>query len=145
MKTRHFAGIPAIPFEGPGTDNPLAFRHYNSAEVIDGKTMKAHMRFGIAYWHSFRGTGADPFGPGTITRPWEKGKNELAVAKTRMDAAFEFFQKIDAPYWCWHDRDIAPEGVMGDATKGTAAKGERWLKAALDDVAVQIRELLQRP
>ena len=110
MKTRHFTGIPAIPFEGPGTDNPLAFRHYNSAEVIDGKTMKEHMRFGIAYWHSFRGTGADPFGPGTITRPWEKGKNELAVAKTRMDAAFEFFQKIDAPYWCWHDRDIAPEG-----------------------------------
>ncbi|MDA9846108.1 xylose isomerase [bacterium] len=110
MKSRHFAGIPPIPYEGPGTDNPLAFRHYNSAEVIDGKTMKEHMRFGIAYWHSFRGTGADPFGPGTIVRPWEKGKSELAVAKTRMDAAFEFFQKIDAPFWCWHDRDIAPEG-----------------------------------
>jgi len=72
--------------------------------------MKEHMRFGIAYWHSFRGTGADPFGPGTIVRPWEKGKSELSVAKTRMDAAFEFFQKIDAPFWCWHDRDIAPEG-----------------------------------
>jgi len=110
MKTNHFAGIPAIPYEGPGTDNPLAFRHYNSAEVIEGKTMKEHMRFGIAYWHSFRGTGADPFGPGTIIRPWEKGKDEISVAKTRMDAAFEFFQKIDAPYWCWHDRDIAPEG-----------------------------------
>ena len=110
MKSRHFPGIPVIPYEGPGTDNPLAFRHYNSAEVIDGKTMKEHMRFGIAYWHSFRGTGADPFGPGTIIRPWEKGKSELAVAKTRMDAAFEFFQKIDAPFWCWHDRDIAPEG-----------------------------------
>jgi len=110
MKKTHFAGIPAIPYEGPGTDNPLAFRHYNSAEVIEGKTMKAHMRFGIAYWHSFRGTGADPFGPGTIIRPWEKGKDEISVAKTRMDAAFEFFQKIDAPYWCWHDRDIAPEG-----------------------------------
>ena len=110
MKTRHFTGIPAIPYEGPGTDNPLAFRHYNSAEVIDGKTMKEHMRFGIAYWHSFRGVGSDPFGPGTVVRPWEKGKDEMSIAKKRMDAAFEFFQKIDAPFWCWHDRDIAPEG-----------------------------------
>ncbi|WED64393.1 xylose isomerase [Synoicihabitans lomoniglobus] len=110
MKSRHFAGIPQIPFEGTGTENPLAFRHYNPDEVIDGKTMKEHMRFGIAYWHSFRGTGGDPFGPGTIVRPWEKGKDAISVAKKRMDAAFEFFQKIQAPFWCWHDRDIAPEG-----------------------------------
>jgi xylose isomerase len=110
MKSRHFAGIPQIPFEGTGTENPLAFRHYNPDEVIDGKTMKDHMRFGIAYWHSFRGVGSDPFGPGTIVRPWEKGKDPITVAKKRMDAAFEFFQKIQAPYWCWHDRDIAPEG-----------------------------------
>ena len=110
MKSRHFAGIPQIPYEGTGTENPLAFRHYNPDEVIDGKTMKEHMRFGIAYWHSFRGTGSDPFGPGTIIRPWESGKDPISVAKKRMDAAFEFFQKIQAPFWCWHDRDIAPEG-----------------------------------
>ena len=110
MKSRHFADFPQIPYEGPGTDNPLAFRHYNPDEVVDGKTMKEHMRFGIAYWHSFRGVGSDPFGPGTIERPWEKGRDQMSIAKKRMDAAFEFFQKIQAPFWCYHDRDIAPEG-----------------------------------
>ena len=99
-----------VAYEGPRAKNPLAFRHYNPAELIDGRTMKEHMRFSIAYWHSFRGTGADPFGPGTIIRPWEKGKDPVSVAKVRMDAAFEFFTKIESPFWCFHDRDIAPEG-----------------------------------
>jgi xylose isomerase len=78
--------------------------------MIDGRTMAEHLRFSVAYWHSFRGTGADPFGPGTIERPWEKGRDPISIAQTRMDAAFEFFQKIRAPFWCFHDRDIAPEG-----------------------------------
>ena len=109
MKT-HFPGISTIRYEGARSANPLAFRHYNPDEVVDGQTMEAHMRFSIAYWHAFRGTGSDPFGPGTIVRPWEKGKDPVSVAKVRMDAAFEFFQKIRAPFWCFHDRDIAPEG-----------------------------------
>ncbi|MCR6655829.1 MAG: xylose isomerase [Opitutus sp.] len=108
-KKSHFA-VPTIQFEGAGSDNPLAFRHYNPDEVIDGRTLSEHMRFSIAYWHAFRGTGSDPFGPGTIVRPWESGKDPVSVAKIRMDAAFEFFQKIRAPFWCFHDRDIAPEG-----------------------------------
>ena len=108
--TAHFAKINTIAYEGPGATNALAFRHYNPDELIDGKTMSAHMRFSIAYWHSFRGTGSDPFGPGTILRPWEKGTDAVSIAKVRMDAAFEFFQKIRAPFWCFHDRDIAPEG-----------------------------------
>jgi len=106
----HFPSIPAIPYEGPGTDNPLAFRHYNPDEVIDGRTMAEHLRFSIAYWHAFRGVGADPFGPGTIVRPWEAGRDPVGVAKVRLEAAFEFFQKIRAPFYCFHDRDIAPEG-----------------------------------
>ncbi len=106
----HFPRIKTIAYEGTGSANPLAFRHYNPDEVIDGKTLGEHLRFSIAYWHAFRGTGGDPFGPGTIVRPWETGKDELSIAKTRMDAAFEFFQKIRAPFWCFHDRDIAPEG-----------------------------------
>lgn len=111
-KTRksHFPRIKTIAYEGSGSANPLAFHHYNPDEVIDGKTMSEHLRFSIAYWHSFRGVGSDPFGPGTIVRPWEKGKDPVSVAKVRMDAAFEFFQKIRAPFWCFHDRDIAPEG-----------------------------------
>ena len=106
----HFPRIKTIAYEGPGTANALAFRHYNPDEKIDGKTMSAHLRFSIAYWHAFRGVGGDPFGPGTIVRPWEKGTDAVSIAKVRMDAAFEFFQKIRAPFWCFHDRDIAPEG-----------------------------------
>ena len=112
MKSRksHFPRIKTIAYEGTSTEKSLAFRHYNPDEIIDGKTMSEHMRFSIAYWHSFRGAGSDPFGPGTIVRPWEKGKDELSIAKNRIDAAFEFFQKIRAPFWCFNDRDIAPEG-----------------------------------
>jgi xylose isomerase len=106
----HFPNIPAIAYEGPKSDNPLAFRHYDPDEIIGGKSLADHLRFSIAYWHSFRGTGSDPFGPGTIDRPWEKGRDPVSVAKVRMDAAFEFFQKIRAPFYCFHDRDIAPEG-----------------------------------
>src|SRR4051812_40460353 len=106
----HFPRIKPIAYEGTRSANPLAFRHYNPDEVIDGRTMSEHLRFSIAYWHAFRGTGSDPFGPGTINRPWEKGTDPVSVAKLRMDAAFEFFQKIRAPFWCFHDRDNAPEG-----------------------------------
>jgi xylose isomerase len=106
----HFPNIPTIEYGGPDSADALAFRHYDPDDVIDGQPMSAHLRFSIAYWHSFRGTGADPFGPGTIQRSWEKGRDPISVALTRMDAAFEFFQKIRAPFWCFHDRDIAPEG-----------------------------------
>jgi xylose isomerase len=106
----HFPKIRRVSYEGPRSSRALAFRHYNPDERVDGVTMAQHMRFSVAYWHSFRGTGSDPFGPGTIVRPWDRGKDALSVAKNRMDAAFEFFQKIRAPFWCFHDRDIAPEG-----------------------------------
>ncbi|MDP2138455.1 MAG: xylose isomerase, partial [Candidatus Didemnitutus sp.] len=106
----HFPAVGRIAYEGAGSKNALAFKHYNPAELIDGKSMKDHLRFSIAYWHAFRSVGADPFGPGTTNRPWERGRDPVSVAKVRMDAAFEFFQKIEAPFWCFHDRDIAPEG-----------------------------------
>jgi xylose isomerase len=109
-KVSHRFSIPKIRYEGPGSKNPLAFRHYNPAEKVDGRTLKEHLRFSIAYWHSFRGAGSDPFGPGTITRRWEKGSDAVSIAKARMDAAFDFFVKIESPFWCFHDRDIAPEG-----------------------------------
>ncbi len=110
--------IKKIEYEGPETDNPLAFRHYNPDEIIGGKSMKDHLRFSIAYWHSFRGVGLDPFGGGTITRPWESKGSEMGIALKRMDAAFEFFEKIQAPYYCFHDRDIAPEGkTLGESNR----------------------------
>ncbi len=126
----HFPKIKTIAYEGPQSVNALSFKHYNPDEVIDGRTMSAHLRFSIAYWHAFRGTGGDPFGPGTIQRPWEKGTNAVAIAKTRMDAAFEFFQKIRAPFYCFHDRDIAPEGR-------TLAESNRYL----DQVVAHAKQL----
>lgn len=140
MKSRktHFPKIKTIAYEGTGTEKSLAFRHYNPDEIIDGKTMSEHMRFSIAYWHSFRGAGSDPFGPGTISRPWEKGKDELSVAKKRMDAAFEFFQKIRAPFWCFHDRDIAPEGRTLAQSNKNLAKIVAHAKALQKDTGVKL-------
>jgi xylose isomerase len=107
----YFSHIPPIRYEGVRSRNPLAFKYYDPSEIIAGQTLKEHLRFSIAYWHSFRGTGSDPFGLPTIQRRWERGGDVVSVAKTRMDAAFEFFTKIEAPFWCFHDRDIAPEGT----------------------------------
>src|ERR671926_215835 len=105
-----FAEIEKIRFEGPKSKNPLAFRHYNQEEVIEGKPMREHFRFAVAYWHTFRGTGSDPFGPGTMLRPWEDGTDSVEMAQKRVRVAFEFMDKLGAPFYCFHDRDVAPEG-----------------------------------
>ncbi|MEM7234766.1 MAG: xylose isomerase, partial [Planctomycetota bacterium] len=106
-----FPEISKISYEGPESDNPLAFRHYNENEVVEGKTMKEHFRFSVAYWHTFRGQGADPFGPGTAHRPWEAATDSVENAVNRVDVAFEFMEKLGAPFYCFHDRDVAPEGA----------------------------------
>ena len=105
-----FPNIPRIAYEGPESDNPLAFRWYNPEEVIEGKTMKEHLRFTVCYWHTFRGTGSDPFGSCTMVRPWDDGSDSVENAIRRAHVAFEFFEKLGAPYYAFHDRDIAPEG-----------------------------------
>ncbi len=105
-----FPNISQIKYEGPKSKNPLAFKHYNADQKIDGKTMKDHLRFGVAYWHTFRGTGSDPFGPGTAIRPWDDGSNSVENAQRRVRVAFEFMEKLGAPFYCFHDRDVAPEG-----------------------------------
>ena len=106
----YFPGIGKIEFEGRESDNPLAFKFYDENRLVAGKTMKEHMRFAIAYWHTFCGTGEDPFGPGTQIFPWATGDNAIERAKNKMDAAFEFFTKIGAPYYCFHDLDVVSEG-----------------------------------
>ncbi|MGY8748424.1 MAG: xylose isomerase [Pirellulales bacterium] len=108
--TNAFPEINKIQYEGPGSDNPLAFRWYNPDELVEGKTMKEHLRFTVCYWHTFRGTGADPFGSGTMVRPWDDGSNSVENACHRARVAFEFFEKLDVPYYAFHDRDVAPEG-----------------------------------
>jgi xylose isomerase len=105
-----FKNISAINYEGPRSKNPLAFKHYNADEIVAGKTMREHLRFAVVYWHTFRGTGSDPFGAGTMQRPWDDGSSSVSNAQKRARVAFEFIAKLGAPYYCWHDRDVAPEG-----------------------------------
>jgi len=104
----YFPGIGRIPFEGRGSDNPLAFKVYDAKKVIGGKTMQEHLRFAACYWHTFCNAGHDPFGPGTRQFPWEVG-SPMATAEAKVDAAFEFFTKLGVPYWCFHDVDLAPD------------------------------------
>jgi xylose isomerase len=105
-----FPGIGKIKFEGKESKNPLSFKYYDEKKVIAGKTLKEHMRFAMAYWHTMTGTGGDPFGPGTKTLPWDAKKDDVEKAKDRMDAAFEFTSKMGIPYYCFHDFDLIAEG-----------------------------------
>lgn len=109
-KREFFKGIPKIQYEGPKSKNPLAFKHYNPDELVDGKPMKEHLRFAVAYWHTIRNQLADMFGAGTAIRPWEDGTNSMEMARTRVRVAFEFMEKLGVEYYTFHDRDIAPEG-----------------------------------
>ena len=107
--TSWFENVPNIPYEGPNSDNPLAFTHYNADEMVAGKSMRDHLRFAVCYWHAMRGTGADPFGVGCRSMPWSVADEEMQAAHQTMDAMFEFVTKLGSPFWCFHDRDIAPE------------------------------------
>jgi xylose isomerase len=120
-----FAGIGKIGYEGPATKNMLAFRHYDAEALVEGKPMKDHLRFAVSYWHAFRGTGSDPFGPGTMIRPWESDGDPLAMAVKRVDVAFEFLEKLGVGFYCFHDRDVAPDGA-------TLAESNRNLDVVAD-------------
>ncbi|MGB0991108.1 MAG: xylose isomerase [Akkermansiaceae bacterium] len=106
----HFPNIPQFQYEGPGSSNPFAFRHYNPDEEVGGKKMRDHLRFGAAYWHVMRNELGDPFGAGTALMPWDDGTESLQNALNRVPVFFEFLEKSQIDYYCFHDRDIAPEG-----------------------------------
>jgi xylose isomerase len=101
--------VNSIKFEGPNSKNPFSFKHYNPEEQINGKTMEELLRFAVSYWHTFTGDGTDPFGASTMQRPWNHLKG-MDLAKARVEASFEFFEKLNVPYFCFHDVDVAPEG-----------------------------------
>jgi xylose isomerase len=105
-----FPGIGEIKFEGRESDNPLAFKWYDENKIVAGKKLKDHLKFAVAYWHSFGNTGGDPFGPGTKLFPWNQSSDAVQAAKDKMDAAFEFITKLGAPYYCFHDIDLVDEG-----------------------------------
>lgn len=127
--TEFFPDVPKIAFEGPTSKNPLAFKHYNAEEVVAGRTMTEWLRFSVCYWHTFRANGADPFGSPTLNRPWEDGTDSLDNALKRVDVAFEFITKLGVPYYCFHDRDVAPEGASLSESH-----------ANLDAVAAKLKE-----
>jgi len=109
MANTYFPEVPKIQFEGPGSKNPFAFKHYNPEELVDGKAMKDHLRFAGAYWHCMRGMLGDPFGEGTALMPWDDKSNSIDNALKRVDVFFEFLDKMGIDFYAFHDRDIAPE------------------------------------
>ncbi|NRT34870.1 xylose isomerase [Clostridium beijerinckii] len=106
----YFENVSKINYEGENSKNPYSFKYYNPDEIIGDKAMKEHLRFALSYWHTLTANGADPFGVGTMIRPWDSETNEMDLAKARMEAAFELMDKLNIEYFCFHDRDIAPEG-----------------------------------
>jgi len=125
-----FPKIKTVEFEGPKSKNLFAFKHYNPGELVEGKPMRDHLRFSVVYWHTMRGMGADMFGVGTARRPWEDGTNSLKMALKRVPVMFEFCQKLGAPFYAFHDRDVAPEG-----------KDLRESNKNLDAVAKELKKL----
>ena len=113
MSTGFFGDVTKIPFEGPESDNPLAFRHYDPDEVLMGKRMEDHLRFAVCYWHSLVWPGGDPFGGQTFNRPWfaDRMGDTMDAAKMKADVAFELFSALGVPYYCFHDADVRPEGA----------------------------------
>ncbi len=116
-----FPGVKRIKYEGPKSRNPLAFRHYNPKQKVLGKTMAEHLRFSVCYWHTMKNACADPFGPGTMLRPWA-ASDPMAEAETTMHAMFEFLTKLGVGFWCFHDLDIAPEAETLAETNGRVKK-----------------------
>lgn len=132
-----FKGIGKIPFEGAGSTNPLSFKVYDENKVVAGKSMKEHMRFAVAYWHSFCGDGSDPFGNGTMNFPWA-ASTPMETAKNKADACFEFATKMSIPYYCFHDRDASPEGSSVAESEKNLQEVTSWLKERQDATGVKL-------
>lgn len=133
MTSGFFEGIEKVRFEGVDSDNPLAFRHYNPDEVVLGKRMEDHLRFAVAWWHTFAWEGGDPFGGATFERPWHP-QDEMGRAKLKADIAFEMFELLGQPFFCWHDADIRPE-------QGNFADNLRTLEEITDYIGEKMQDV----
>lgn len=133
-----FKGVDKVQYEGPESDNPLAFKYYDENRIVAGKSMKEFLRFATCYWHSFCGTGGDPFGPGTQLRPWLEGPDAATRARSKMDAAFEFFTKLGTPYFCFHDIDLVEEGASRSETQDRLFTIVDYAKQKMADSGVKL-------
>jgi len=127
-----------IQFEGSTSKNPLAFKHYNAEELVGGKAMKDHLRFGAAYWHVMRNDLSDPFGAGTAHMPWDDGSDSVENALNRVDVFFEFLDKTGIEFYCWHDRDIGPELSDLEASSAALDQVVAKLKTKQAETGVQL-------
>ncbi|MFS4483751.1 xylose isomerase [Hyunsoonleella sp. 2307UL5-6] len=134
----YFKGIGDIKFEGAASDNPLAFKYYNPEQVVAGKTMREHFRFAVAYWHTFCGQGADPFGPGTQNFEWDQANDPMQAAKDKADAAFEFITKMGFDYFCFHDYDLVAEGATLAESEKRLAGITEYLKGKKAESGVKL-------
>ena len=135
---QYFPQVPKIQYEGPDSRNDLAFKHYNPDEMIEGRSMRDLFRFSVCYWHTFRGTGTDPFGAATLSRPWDDGSDSVKNALKRVDVAFEFISKLGAPFYCFHDRDVAPEGKNLKESNANLDKVAAKLKQKQDETGIKL-------
>ena len=133
-----FPKIKKIKYEGPDSKNPLSFKWYNEDEIVAGKTMKEHLRFSVVYWHTFRNPLSDPFGVGTAFRPWDDGSESVKNAQKRVRAAFEFIEKLGAPYYAFHARDVAPEGKSLAASNKNLDAVAKVLKAEQERTGIKL-------
>ena len=134
----YFKGIGDIKFEGKESDNPLAFKYYNPEQVVAGKTMRDHFKFAVAYWHTFCGQGADPFGPGTQNFEWDKSADPIQAAKDKADAAFEFIGKMGFDYFCFHDFDLIQEGASFAESEKRLAMITEYIKEKKDASGIKL-------
>jgi xylose isomerase len=134
----YFNTIDAIPYEGPDSDNPLAFRWYEKYRAVLGKRMEDHLRFAVCYWHSFCGNGLDQFGAPTLERPWMAAGDPMAMAELKLRNAFDFIAKLGVPFFCFHDRDLAPEGTtLRESNAYLAAMADKAL-AEMDRTGIRL-------
>jgi xylose isomerase len=133
-----YKGIGKIQFEGPESDNPLAFKYYDPDHEVAGKTMREHFKFAIAYWHSFCGTGGDPFGPGTLKFMWDQSSDAVQAAKDKTDAAFEFITKMGFDYFCFHDYDLIREGATIKESESRLATITEYIKQKKRESGVKV-------
>ncbi len=137
-KRTYFPTVKAVAYEGPATDNPLAFRFYKADQKVAGKTMEEHFRFATAYWHTFCNEGSDPFGPGTRVFPWNDNKDPLEAARDKADAAFEFTSKLGTPFYCFHDVDASPDHDDPAVYEKNFHVVIKWLKERQEATGVKL-------
>ena len=136
--TEYFKSIGNIRFEGKESDNPLAYKYYNPEQIVAGKTMAQHFKFAVAYWHSFCGTGADPFGPGTQQYAWDTPKDAVEAARMKADAAFELIAKLGFEYYCFHDFDLVREGANFSESESRLGTIVPYLKEKQKETGIKL-------